>query len=241
MVKILWHYILPTNTCMTIRFNVKNTICCLSDNNTPLTQKSLTMIVHVISHTLHITVLYLHMSWNMIARIILDTTFISLYKHHLLVRNYSLCKQDIYLNEKLLIPLWMNGNPISTYLETQHRSETSLYILLHPKLWVEIRDLSSQIPSTSLSVMLQTLLLVQREQIWDGVYYLTKHVNLKCWVKMVDSFVYEFPKWYLLALILHIMTHFLHITAYFSENVYSSIETTFLWLYIPDSNSKLFS
>jgi hypothetical protein len=140
----------------------------------------------------------------MIARKILDTTFISLHTPHFLVRTYSWCKQDFYLKWETvdsIVDEWKSY--LYIFGNTTHTSETSLYILLHPELWVEIRDLSSQITCTSLSVMLQTLLLVQSEQFWDGVYYLTKHVNLKCWVKMVDSFVHEFPKWYLLALILH--------------------------------------
>jgi hypothetical protein len=86
---------------------------------------------------------------------------------------------------------------------------------------------------TSPSVLLQPLLLVQTEQLCDGVYYLTIHVILKGWVKMVDSFVNhtinEFAKWDLPALILHTMTHSLHITAYFSGNYDTSLQECFHW------------
>jgi hypothetical protein len=48
---------------------------------------------------------------------------------------------------------------------------------------------------------------------------------------MVDSFVYrtknEFPKLDLPALILHTMTHFLNTTAYFSENLDTSLQEYF--------------
>jgi hypothetical protein len=166
----------------------------------------------------------------MIARIILDTTFILLYTTHILVRTYSWCNQDIYLKWETLnsiVDEWKSY--LYIFGNTTHTSETSLYILLHPELWVEIRNLSSDLTCTSLSVMLQIILLVQRKQFWYAVYYLTKHVHLKCWVKMIDSFVYEFPKWYLLALILHIMRHFLHISAYFSENLDTSLQQYFHW------------
>jgi hypothetical protein len=70
-------------------------------------------------------------------------------------------------------------------------------------------------------VMLQPHLLVQTVLLCDGVYYLTKHVNLKVCVKMVDSFVYhtinEFPKWDLTTHILHTMTISTHHCIFFRK------------------------
>jgi hypothetical protein len=115
---------------------------------------------------------------------------------------------------------------------TTHTSEASLYILLHRELWFEIRDLSSETTCTSPSVLLQPLLLVQSEQLCDGLYYLTKHVDFKVWVKMITYFLYNSTinsqnELYLPNI--HIMIHFLHITAYFSEYLETSLQEYFHW------------
>jgi hypothetical protein len=129
----------------------------------------------------------------------------------------------------------MNGNDISTFLETLHTYQSQLSIYYCTQIY-ELRFeiyLQEQIALNFTLCHVTPVVLVQTEQLFDCVYYLTKHVNLKGWVKMVDSFVYhtinEFPKWDLPALILHTMAHFPHITAYFSENLDTSLQECLHW------------
>jgi hypothetical protein len=52
--------ILPPHTCTPARLDAKNAIRCLSHQNTLLTYKSLAIISHAITKTLHTTVYILH-------------------------------------------------------------------------------------------------------------------------------------------------------------------------------------
>jgi hypothetical protein len=133
---------------------------------------------------------------------------------------------------------WKSWN--STFFKTlKHTQHTSLY-------FITLFNLQS--------IFLKALLLMQTEQLCDGIHYLTKHIIIKAWVKMVDSIVYdtinEFPKWDSPPFCKH-LTHSLHITGNISQKIKTqnfknvvidiscfTIHTIFLWPYILEANNK---
>jgi hypothetical protein len=104
------------------------------------------------------------------------------------------------------------------------------------------------------AIFLKERLLMKTEQICDCIHYLTKHIIMEAWVKIVDSILHH-QKWIskmrFTCLFLYSMTHFLHITVQISlknmthnlKNVnklilYFTIHTIFLWPYIIVANIK---
>jgi hypothetical protein len=72
------------------------------------------------------------------------------------------------------------------------------------------------------SIFLQSLLPMQKQEICDGIHYLTKDMILKVWVKMVDFIVYHtisaIPKWDSAAFFTDDDTFATHHCLHFSEN-----------------------
>lgn len=78
-------------------------------------------------------------------------------------------------------------------------------------------------------VFLQALLLMQKQQLCDDVYYLTKHVIFTVWQKMEDNLLChtmnEFPKCDSPALIVHTNDTFpKHDCAYFAKYYYTWLQ-----------------
>jgi hypothetical protein len=63
---------------------------------------------------------------------------------------------------------------------------------------------------------------MQKQEICDGIHYLTKDIILKVWVKMIDSIVYrtinEIPKWDSAAFFTDDDTFLTHHCLHISEN-----------------------
>jgi hypothetical protein len=138
---------------------------------------------------------------------------------------YSWCKQDIYyIRWETLESVWVNANLNSTFLKTQHTQHTHHCIYYTQNYKVRLQNwLQENLHFTLQSVFLYALLLMQTQQLCDDVYYLTIHVILNVWVKLVDSVLYytinEFPKRDSPALIVRTTTHFLHITVHIFQKI----------------------
>jgi hypothetical protein len=80
-------------------------------------------------------------------------------------------------NEKSLIPLWVNGNlgTLHSWKQNNTHHTSYMYIKHH----------------TFPAIFLKALLLMQTEQLCDCIHYLTNHVIMKVWVKIVDSILHH--------------------------------------------------
>jgi hypothetical protein len=100
--------------------------------------KPLAIIVHVASHTVHITFHVLHsaMKWEALHSIVGE---------------------------------WKSWN--SAFFEAEHHTHTKHF--------------------TFQAIFLKALLLMQTEQLCDCIHYLTNHIIMKVWVKIVDSILHH--------------------------------------------------
>jgi hypothetical protein len=80
------------------------------------------------------------------------------------------------INEKPVIPLWLNGNHGTLYSWKNSTTHT------HTSHF------------TFQSITLQALLMLQTEHLYHCIHYLTKHMIMKAWVKIRDSILHH-HKW----------------------------------------------
>jgi hypothetical protein len=128
---------------------------------------------------------------------------------------------------------WKSWN--STFLEiVKHIQHTSLYIL-HIFIF--------------LAIFLKALLLMQTDQLCDCMHYLTKHIIMKVWVKIIDSVWHHkliskmrftcplyTPGYITVHISQQIMMHI--IKNVINDILCFTIHTIFLWPYILHANNK---
>jgi hypothetical protein len=81
-------------------------------------------------------------------------------------------------NGKTFIPLWVNGNLAPLHSWKHNNKHTTLH-------YIHIKHFTFQ------AVFLKALLLMQTKQLCDCIHYLTKHIIMKAWVKIVNSILHH--------------------------------------------------
>jgi hypothetical protein len=89
-------------------------------------------------------------------------------------------------NGKLFIPLWVNENLGTLHSRDQNNPHTHTHTTLP---YIYIKHFTSQA-----IFFLKALLLMQKDQICDCIHYLTSHIIMKVWVRIVDSILHH-HKW----------------------------------------------
>jgi hypothetical protein len=102
----------------------------------------------------------------------------TMYKHLLLM-------QTRYVDAKLYIKLLLSGNQIPySFTTVQHTASYMTAYIIHELGCLNV--FREALHFISHSVCLETLLLSWTQQLCDDVKYLTKHVILKVWVRMLE-------------------------------------------------------
>jgi hypothetical protein len=152
----------------------------------------------------------------MIARITSNTTHVSIctppcYKHLFLL--LKLCTTE---GKPLLHCGWMN---ILAQLSSKHTAHHRIH---YTQNYVVSLGICVQ-KECSLQFIACLVLLMQTEHLCNDIYYLTMHVILKVWVKLVDSLlshtIHILPKWDTHVHIVHTTTHLIHITVRISQKI----------------------
>jgi hypothetical protein len=172
----MWCCILPTHTCKPRRLGVKNTIRCVSHQN-----RNHLPSLCLLHHTLYTSLfMFYTIPWNMIATVTSMTACVSLYTPpYLVISTYFWSKKDIFIRLETVDSIEGEWKSCNTYIlenSTTHTEHITVYI--------------THFTSQSIFV-LKVLLLMQSEQLCDGIHYLTEDIILNVWVKMVHCLQYH--------------------------------------------------